>query len=118
MLVDELARGRTVIEKFEAEAANCAFAFALLTPDDQVRTGAGEHTQARPNVVFELGWFYAKLGRNRVVLLVKKGMTIHSDLAGIERYEFVDDVREKAIQIEDELVDAGLLASRLRGSRF
>jgi len=112
VLADRSGRGRTIIEKFEQEATGCGFAFALLTPDDQVATRSGEHTQARPNVVFELGWFYGRLGRSRVAILMKKGTSIHSDLAGIERYEFADDVREQAMKVEDELTRAGIIAPR------
>jgi predicted nucleotide-binding protein len=111
MLSDQPSQGRTIIEKFENEAAACSFAFALLTPDDQVQTATGEHTQARPNVVFELGWFYAKLGRERVIILSRKGTSIHSDLAGMEMYEFTEDVREQMFRIQDELTRAGLVAS-------
>lgn len=112
ILSDQPAQGRTIIEKFEEEAGACSFAFALLTPDDQVQTLTGEHTQARPNVVFELGWFYAKLGRERVIILSRRGTRIHSDLAGIETYEFVEDVREQMFRIHDELTKAGLIGRR------
>jgi hypothetical protein len=109
VMMDVPAQGRTLIEKFEAEAASCTFAFALLTPDDEVRTPNGEHTQARPNVVFELGWLYARLGRERVVVLLRRGTRLHSDLDGLERYEFSEDIREHALKIEDELIRAGLI---------
>jgi hypothetical protein len=75
--------GRTIIEKFEEEAQKAAFAFVLLTPDDTVRKDDGEYSQARPNVAFELGWFYGKLGRKKVCILFKKGTRIHSDLEGV-----------------------------------
>lgn len=109
VLMDQPGQGRTIIEKFEHEAASCSFAFALLTPDDQVLTTSGEQTQARPNVVFELGWFYGRLGRGRVVILLKRGTQIHSDLSGIERYEFGVDVTEQVLKIEEELTRAGLM---------
>lgn len=115
VLMDQPGEGRTLIEKFESEAVTCEFAFALLTPDDQVVDGAGEYTQARPNVVFELGWFYGKLGRKRVVILMQQDTKIHSDLSGIEHYTFLSDVREQALKIEDELAQAGLV-SRHRAS--
>ena len=47
--------GKTIIEKFEAEAKKAAFAFVLLTPDDIIRKNDREYSQARPNVIFELG---------------------------------------------------------------
>jgi predicted nucleotide-binding protein len=102
-------KGRTIIEKFEDEARSCGFAFAIITPDDQVSAKRGEYLQARPNVVFELGWFYGRLGRGRVVLLTKRGVKIHSDLDGISRVEFDRTVDEVLIEVERELIEARLI---------
>jgi hypothetical protein len=110
VLANKAGRGRTLIEKFEQEAASCTFAFVLLTPDDQIVTPTGEYTQARPNVVFELGWFFGRLGRDRVTMLLKVGTQIHSDLAGISRIQFNDSIEEKVIDLETELRDAGLFS--------
>jgi predicted nucleotide-binding protein len=75
-----------------------------------VSTESGEYTQARPNVVFELGWFYGRLGRNRVAMLLKEGTRIHSDLDGVSRIEFIRYVDEKLAAIESELGAAGVLS--------
>jgi len=101
-------KGRTLIEKFEQLATECAFAFVLLTPDDDVSAGGGEYTQARPNVTFELGWFYGRLGRERVVMLLKEGTKIHSDLDGVSRIQFIRSVEEKIVEIERELSAADI----------
>jgi predicted nucleotide-binding protein len=111
VLSREPGKGRTLIEKFEEEAATAAFAFVLVTPDDSVTTASGGYAQARPNVVFELGWFYGRLSRKNVCLLFKAGTQIHSDLDGISRIEFEKTVMEKLDEIERELVAAGLLPS-------
>ncbi len=103
--------GRAMIEKFEQEADQCGYAFALLTPDDQIEVPGGEYTQARPNVVFELGWFYGRLDRSRVAILLKNGTNLHSDLAGISRIDFTDSVEEKVLEIERELQAAGLIST-------
>lgn len=105
----EAGKGRTLIEKFEQEAAPAGFAIALLTPDDLVKAGDTEYGQPRPNVVFELGWFCGRLGRSNVCILMRKGTRIHSDLEGISRIEFTDSVEEKVIEIETELKEAKLL---------
>ncbi len=105
----EAGKGRVMIEKFEQEAARCRYAFALLTPDDQIVATDGEYTQARPNVVFELGWFYSRLGRSNVLILLKKGTKLHSDLEGISQITFGESVEEKYLDIERELQAAGLL---------
>src|SRR5437867_621467 len=71
---------RTLIEKFEDEAKFFSFAFVLLTADDLVVTR--KYSQARTNVSFEIGWFYGKIGRSRVVILLQKGTKIHLDWMG------------------------------------
>ncbi|MDY6875340.1 MAG: nucleotide-binding protein [Chloroflexota bacterium] len=109
VMFGEPGRGRTLIEKFEDEAQRSSFALALMTPDDLIQVGDGTYAQARPNVIFELGWFYGRLGRERVCILFKEGTRLHSDLDGISRIEFQDDVRKKIGEIEKELLAAGIL---------
>ncbi|MFE0507133.1 TIR domain-containing protein [Peribacillus butanolivorans] len=83
--------GLTVIEKFENNAINCNFAVVLLSPDDK---GYPKNLdldnakfRARQNVVLELGYFLGRLGRSKVLPLVKNyptdSLEIPSDLAGI-----------------------------------
>ncbi len=109
ILMDEPSSGQTVIEKFERTANEAAFCFVLMTPDDQVKTQKGEVTQARPNVIFELGWFYGRLGRSRVCILCKRATAIHSDLSGIVHIEFIENVEEAIPSIEKELRQAKLI---------
>lgn len=109
VLSSEAGKGRTIIEKFEDEAQPACFAFALLTPDDLIQNNDTEYAQPRPNVIFELGWFYGRLGRNRVCILLKEGTIIHSDLDGISRIEFKKSISEKITEIENELQEARLL---------
>ena len=105
----EPGKGRTLIEKFEEEAERAAFAIILITPDDLIQTPDGAYTQARPNAVFELGWFYGRIGRGRVCILCKRGTKLHSDLDGINRVDFDDSIESAALQIESELREVGLL---------
>jgi len=104
ILYSEAGRGKTIIEKFEREAKDAVFAFALFTPDDRVLgPRKRKYHQPRPNVHFELGWFYGKLGRDKVCIIFKHGTELHSDLQGISRIEFKDKVTEKTDQILKEL---------------
>ena len=70
MILNEQAnRGKTIIEKFESFAENAAFAVVLLTPDDLGASKSDPQNtkfRARQNVIYELGFFSGKLGRNRV----------------------------------------------------
>lgn len=76
---------RTVIEKFEAESGDVSFAIVLMTPDDSGTALASESTRlrARQNVLYELGYFAGKLGRGKVLVLMKGDIEIPSDLAGV-----------------------------------
>jgi len=109
ILSEEAGKGRTLIEKFEQEAQRATYAMAIFTPDDLIKVEGKKYTQARPNAIFELGWFYGRLGRKRVCILFKKGTKIHSDLEGIIRIEFGNSIEEKIMEIEKELKEAGLL---------
>ncbi len=103
------ARGRTIIEKFEQEAGHATYAIALLTPDDFVDSPNENYRQARPNVTFELGWLFGKLGRARVSIILKRGTELPSDLAGINRLDFEKDVLDAFSELQKELESAGVL---------
>lgn len=78
--------GKTVIEKLEHNAEGASFAIVLLTPDDiGCPAQRPEDTQgrARQNVIFELGFFIGKLGRERVCVLYKDGVELPSDYSGV-----------------------------------
>ena len=85
ILHEQPNQGRTIIEKFERNA-QVGFAVALLTPDD---VGALKNEEknlklrARQNVVFELGYFLGRLGRERVCALTKGNVEIPSDYVGV-----------------------------------
>ena len=104
----EAGMSRALLTKFEDVASHCSIAFALMTPDDQITNGKRQFSQARPNVIFETGWFVGRLGIPRVCLLLKEGTEVHSDIDGISRVVFRDSVEEKVIDIQRELVAVGL----------
>lgn len=108
ILSEQSSQGRTIIEKFE-QYAEVGFAIALLTPDD---TGSlkGEgnkpNPRARQNVIFELGCFIGKLGRERVCALTKGEVEIPSDYSGVV-YIPLDDPDGWKLPLFRELKAAG-----------
>ena len=79
-------QGNTIIEKFEHYASRVRFAVVLFTPDDVGSlSDKTSSTQPRPrqNVVFELGYFVGKLGRDRTCALVKGNLEMLSDYSGV-----------------------------------
>jgi hypothetical protein len=106
VLDEQDSLGMTIVEKLEHYAETCAFAIVLMTPDDLMQVGA----RARQNVVLELGWFMAKLGRERVLLLYTGEVEIPSDIFGIVFVQFRDNIREAESKIQQRLRGAGLIA--------
>jgi predicted nucleotide-binding protein len=94
----------------DALSQACSFAFALFTPDDEVTNSGQTYSQARSNVFYETGWFIGRLGRPRVILLLKSGAKIRSNLEGVSRIEFANKVEEKFIDIRNELMAAKIIA--------
>ncbi len=86
-LEDQPNLGKTLIEKFEANA-EVGTAVVLFTSDDvgclkdDLERG-GLVPRARQNVLIELGFFFGRLGRDHVCLLKEPGVEIPSDLSGI-----------------------------------
>ena len=107
ILHEQPNQGRTIIEKFE-QHAQVGFAVALLTPDD---IGALKNEEkklkprARQNVVFELGYFLGRLGREGVCALIKGNVEPPSDYDGVV-YISLDDGGWKMNLIR-ELKNAG-----------
>jgi len=81
----------------------------VFTPDDEVQSQTESYLQARPNVIYELGWFCGKLGRFGAMLLLKEGTSLFSDFGGIIQKRFSHNVSEKVIEIKRDLVAAGVM---------
>ncbi|AXF06453.1 hypothetical protein CUJ88_49405 (plasmid) [Paraburkholderia hospita] len=111
ILDEQDGQGATIIEKFEHEASKADFAVVLLTPDDRGgRAGAaaeGYRARARQNVVFELGYFAAKLERGRVCALKEGDVEIPSDYSGVE-YVAYDEHDGWKLKLANRLRGAGM----------
>ncbi len=106
-------RGRTLIEKFEQHAAEAAFAVVVLTADDEGRKEGTEllRPRGRQNVIFELGFFFALLGRERVVVLLEPDIEQPSDVHGLV-YEALDPAGAWKQALVRELGAAGIPVDR------
>lgn len=106
ILSEQANQGRTVIEKIEAHS-DVGFAVVLLTPDDVGGKGADSlRPRARQNVLLELGYFIAKLGREHVCTLAKGDLEIPTDFAGVV-WEPLDDGGAWKTALARELQAAG-----------
>ena len=107
ILHEQANQGMTVIEKLIANG-NVGYAVVLLTPDDLGRSISedDDKPRARQNVILELGYFLGRLGRERVMALLKGNVEIPSDYMGVvyERYDSGGAWRQK---VGRELQTAG-----------
>jgi len=99
--------GKTIIEKFEANA-DVGFVVVLLTDDDlgKAKTDANLNHRARQNVILELGYFMGRLGRDRVMPLYISGVELPSDIHGL-LYTEIDTANKWKFEIVKELKQAG-----------
>lgn len=87
----QASSGRTIIEKIE-HYSNVGFGIVLYTPCDigqKVGDLSGAY-RARQNVVFEHGYLIGKLGRPRVIAVVKDQVETPNDISGVV-YVSMDD---------------------------
>lgn len=107
--------GRTIIEKFE-DHADVGYAFILMTPDEiayLVSEDAKPDEQrkkeprARPNVIWEFGYFVGRLGRKRTCCIHRGNMTMPSDLNGLVYKAFNKTIEELGWAIRKELLALG-----------
>lgn len=107
--------GLTIIEKFEKHS-DVGFAFILLTPDE-VSYLASEASaddadrkkefRARPNVIFEFGYFVGKLGRARVCCLHTGNVTLPSNITGLIYKSYSSRIEEVGYSLLKDLAAAG-----------
>lgn len=96
ILNDQNGLSETIIELIERHS-DVSFAIILLTPDDwgRKKRTKKDNPRARQNVIFELGYFFAKLNRKkRVMCLVKGDVERPSDIDGIRYTHFAKSVSE------------------------
>lgn len=107
--------GQTLIEKFEKHA-DVGYAFILLTPDEIAYVVSEEakadgdrkkEYRARPNVIFEFGYFVGRLGRARTCCLYRSPVVVPSDLSGLIYKPFNKSIEEVAYAITKELKALG-----------
>lgn len=83
---------KTPIESLMMQLERTDFAVLVLGEDDIIQSRGEESSGPRDNVVFELGLFIGKLGRDRVFMVCKRGLNIKipTDLIGVHLLEYND----------------------------
>lgn len=92
----------TFSNKWETLAAEATAAVAVITPDDIGGLGSEKErtARARQNIWIEIGWIWGRLGRRRLMVLVREGVEFPSDFQGVEflRYTFSPMERNKELE--------------------
>jgi predicted nucleotide-binding protein len=125
----------TLVEKLEKYAKTVGYTFVILTPEDigghrdEMRATLGVdapllsrpilispdytnnilkefESRARQNVIFEMGYFFALLGRKNVCCLLKGQMENPTDIDGVEYGHFNTSIIEVKDKIIKELREA------------
>ncbi|MBT2606391.1 nucleotide-binding protein [Bacillus sp. ISL-53] len=106
--------GLTLIEKFEKHS-NVKYAIVLLTPDDIGALNENAPLEslnfkfrARQNVIFELGFFYGKLGRASVSCIYKSTVELPTDINGVAYLPYTQSVDELEFSLLKELKEADI----------
>ena len=115
ILSNEDDQGQTIIEKFIREANRCEYAIVLCSADDEGKLRikgkkgieAPLRPRARQNVIFELGYFLAKYGRESLfVLHPEESIEQPSDFIGVI-YQTFDKAGAWKQKLVRELKKAG-----------
>jgi|GEM_PF-4530432 len=82
ILKEKLSNGDQIWESLERSSIRCDLAIFLATDDDQVsvKDSKRPEARARQNVWLEFGFFGAKLGISRTLLLVHEKVTVPSNI--------------------------------------
>lgn len=111
ILDQQASSGNTIIEKLEEYGEKVGYAIVLATPDDEGRAKEADilKLRVRQNVVLELGMFLAKLGREKVAILLKEDENFErpSDINGLIYIPFDKRVDEASVYLIRELTKQG-----------
>ena len=111
--------GMTIIEKFEKHS-DVGYVFILLTPDEVAYLASedgkpdserNKEFRARPNVIFEFGYFIGKFGRSRVCCLYTGNVSLPSDVNGMIYKKFDKSIEEVAYSVIKDLKASGYAIS-------
>jgi predicted nucleotide-binding protein len=138
ILEDQPIVGKTVLDQFEHYANSASFAIILMTADDfgglydisllKIFSTSKEEemknnltnqpyveARARQNVITELGYFWGRLGLERLRILYEEGVTKPSDIdaamyikldeKGLWKYKIARDLDLNGIKINMSLLD-------------
>jgi predicted nucleotide-binding protein len=98
--------GESIIPILEKMLSEANFAVLVLTAEDAAGDGA---KRARQNVIHEAGLFQGRLGFDRAILLVQRGLEGFSNVDGLQYLPFSDEnIEETFYQLQRALKAKGI----------
>lgn len=103
----ESAAGISTSTRLEEMLDNAAFAFLVMTAEDENSEG---QKQARMNVIHEVGLFQGKLGFRKAIILLECGCEEFSNIVGLGQIRFeAGRLRDKSEEIRQVLEREGIV---------
>ncbi len=81
----EAVAGVTTFDRIGSMLDEAKFAFLIMTGEDEL---TDQTTQARQNVVHEVGLFQGRLGSRKAIILLEEGCTEFSNIVGLSQIRF------------------------------
>lgn len=90
----------TTIESLTKTLSGADFGVFVFSPDDILKIRGKETSSVRDNVLFEMGLFIGRLGRERVFFILPEGADIHipTDLLGITPGRYDPNRSDRSMQ--------------------
>ena len=113
LILDQLiSSGQTIIEKLEEYTQQVNFGIVLATPDDvgyPRNDESKKQYRVRQNVILELGMLLARIGREKVAILLSQAddMEKPSDIDGLIYIPFKENVEETKLSLAKEMKNNG-----------
>jgi len=121
---DVFLPSRYAMESLLSQVNRSDFALFVFGLDDKTESRSVLYDAVRDNVVFEMGLFIGRIGRERVFMIQQRGIDVKipSDLFGIEPIQFgrdvkntlVDDLQPAADRLTREIQREGVIRNRMR----
>ena len=112
--------GRSLLENLTTSLDSFDFAVLIATPDDLVITRNDALLTPRDNIIFELGLFMGKLGRDRTYLIHPRDpqLRLPSDLLGVVTascsWPLADSLRGSRLQLSQYMSALGPACDQIR----
>lgn len=101
--------GESIVPILEKMLTQATFAVFVLTAEDQMEEG---QARARQNVIHEAGLFQGRLGFDKALLLVQKGLESFSNIDGLQYIPFSkENIEETFYQLQRTLKAKGIIST-------